>query len=131
MQMKPQHDSDLRQAISQRLSENYQAFVAEWERMNALDLINKSDEIAATRKCYWGLRRIPLDDESMEFLLRFQNPLEVVRDRFLIRTDVSTNSFFDDYELPNTVESVFTAELDEVYPMMEGYGGTDGDLTMG
>jgi hypothetical protein len=69
------------QELQQRLDENYNAFVQGWLSLDAPTLIEKAEEIAVTRKVYKVLRAGHFRD--MEYLLRFRNPLEVVRDQWI------------------------------------------------
>lgn len=69
------------QELRQRLDENYNAFVQGWLGLDAPSLIEKAEEIAATKMVYKALRGGHFRD--MEYLLRFRNPLEVVRDQWI------------------------------------------------
>lgn len=69
------------QELRQRLDENYNAFVQGWLSLDTPALIEKAEEIAATKTVYKALRTGHFRD--MEYLLRFRNPLEVVRDQWI------------------------------------------------
>lgn len=69
------------QELRQRLDENYNAFVQGWLGLDAPSLIEKAEEIAATKTVYQALRGGRFRD--MEYLLRFRNPLEAVRDQWI------------------------------------------------
>lgn len=69
------------QELRQRLDENYNAFVQGWLSLDTPALIEKAEEIAATKAVYKALRAGHFRD--MEYLLRFRNPLEVVRDQWV------------------------------------------------
>lgn len=81
------------QALRQRLDENYNAFVQGWLGLDAPSLIEKSEEIAATKTVYQALRGGHFRD--MEYLLRFQNPLEVVRDQWIEEKDCAPDEEMD------------------------------------
>lgn len=65
-----------------RLQENYAGFLAEWSAMAPAELIEKSEQIYAT-----GLVKDHLlhyvDEDQTKWFLRFQNPLEIVRDKWI------------------------------------------------
>lgn len=65
-----------------RLRENYADFVAEWSSVSASELIEKAEEIYATRLVKEHLMR-HVDEEQAKWFLRFQNPLEIVRDKWI------------------------------------------------
>ncbi|MBR0597681.1 DUF3848 domain-containing protein [Sinanaerobacter chloroacetimidivorans] len=65
-----------------RLRENYADFAAEWSSMSASELIGKAEEIYATRLVKEHLMR-HVDEEQAKWFLRFQNPLEIVRDKWI------------------------------------------------
>lgn len=69
------------QELRQRLDENYNAFVQGWLSLDAPALIEKAEEIAATKTVYKAFRDGHFRD--IEYLLRFCNPLEVVRDQWI------------------------------------------------
>ncbi len=68
--------------IFDRLRENYADFAAEWSSMSASELIEKAEEIYATRLVKEHLRR-HVDEDQAKWFLRFQNPLEIVRDKWI------------------------------------------------
>ena len=81
------------QALRQRLDENYNAFVQGWFSLDASTLIEKAEEIAATKAVYKALRGGHFRD--MEYLLRFRNPLEVVRDQWIEEEDCAPDEEMD------------------------------------
>jgi len=68
--------------IFDRLRENYADFVAEWSSMSASELVERAEEIYATRLVKEHLIHYVNEDQAKWFL-RFQNPLEVVRDKWI------------------------------------------------
>ncbi len=65
-----------------RLQENYADFLAEWSALDPVELIEKSEQIYATRLVKERLLRY-VDEDQAEWFLRFQNPLEIVRDKWI------------------------------------------------
>jgi len=65
-----------------RLRENYADFAAIWSAMSPSEMIGKAEEIYATRLAKEHLRRY-VGEEQAAWLLRFQNPLEIVRDKWI------------------------------------------------
>ncbi len=75
--------------LFERLRENYAGFVKEWTSMPASELIDKAEEIYAA-----GLVKEHLvgyvDEEQAKWFLRFQNPLEIVRDKWIEENGMAT-----------------------------------------
>lgn len=92
-------DQKTLQELRQRLDENYNAFVQGWLSLDAPTLIEKAEEIAATKMVYKALRTGPFRD--MEYLLRFRNPLEVVRDQW-----IEEESYAPDEDMEHVLWSV-------------------------
>ncbi len=65
-----------------RMRENYADFVTEWSVMSPSELIEKAEEIYATRMVKEHFMR-HVDEQQAEWFLRFQNPLEIVRDKWI------------------------------------------------
>lgn len=65
-----------------RLRENYADFVAEWSAMSPTELVEKAEEIYTARLVKEHLMR-HVDEQKAEWFLRFQNPLEIVRDKWI------------------------------------------------
>ena len=70
--------SELRDALKQRLDENYAAFIASLQEKTVSELIAMAPEITAAQQLHEELLDA-CDEEDVEFLLRFDDPLEVVR----------------------------------------------------
>lgn len=72
----------IKQKFSQRIRENYEANLREWLTKEPEELISCAEEISATKML---LNMLPqtASGEDMEYLLRFENPLEVVRDGWM------------------------------------------------
>ncbi|MFT8889400.1 MAG: DUF3848 domain-containing protein [Ethanoligenens sp.] len=76
-------DQKTLQAFQERLDGNYNAFMQGWLKLDTPDLVEKAQEIAATQTVYTALRGGHVHLENIEYLLRFRNPLEVVRDQWM------------------------------------------------
>lgn len=74
---------DIEKELSEKLEANYISFMKEWLKLEPLQLIEKAEEIAATKLVYEELKDGGYDVEHLEYLLRFKNPLEVVRDKWM------------------------------------------------
>jgi gamma-glutamylcyclotransferase (GGCT)/AIG2-like uncharacterized protein YtfP len=74
--------------MESKLRDNFRQFNAEWRRMSKTDLISHAAEIAATQLVYEQLSGGGYSSTDMEYLLRFENPLEVVRDQWISQTGV-------------------------------------------
>jgi hypothetical protein len=77
----------------EKLDQNMESFRTEWYRLNKGQLIGYAQEIDAVRIAYNELYSgYTYSEEQLEYLLRFDNPLEVVRDKWIdkqCRPDVS------------------------------------------
>lgn len=67
--------------LSEKLEANYISFMREWIKLEPLQLIEKAEEIATTKLVFEELKDGGYSTEYLEYLLRFKNPLEVVRDK--------------------------------------------------
>lgn len=74
--------TEIKQAFEEKLGKNYAHFVIEWLTLQPTELIEKTEEIAATKLMAELLPEAASTDQ-MEYLLRFSNPLEVVRDKWI------------------------------------------------
>lgn len=109
------------QALNERLDENYNAFMQGWLKLDTPNLIEKAQEIAATQTVYTALRSGHVHLENVEYLLRFRNPLEVVRDQWL-----EEEFSVPDRELEHAIwaiedsgDAVQNYELDEAFQLPE------------
>ena len=69
---------ELRDTLKKRLDENYAAFIESLQGKTIPDLIAMAPEITAAQQLHEELLDA-CDEEDMAFLLRFDDPLEVVR----------------------------------------------------
>ncbi len=83
-------DQNLKERFVKKIRDNYENFLRDWLTQDAEELVSDAEEIAATKILYNILPDITSSDD-MEYLLQFENPLEVVRDGWLAfnSTDLS------------------------------------------
>ena len=74
---------DIKMELSEKLETSYITLMREWLKLEPLQLIEKVEEIAATKLVYEELKNGGYSADSLEYLLRFKNPLEVVRDKWI------------------------------------------------
>lgn len=74
-------NSELQNALQKRLEENYAVYMAQLTRRSFDDLVDTADEIAATKFICENLLSVCSDSDAA-LLLRFDNPLELMRDRW-------------------------------------------------
>lgn len=86
---------DKQQALFDRLDANLSAFQTAWEAKSKEELIDASREITAIRDAHDYLTESHgFEPEEIDYLLLFENPLQVVADKWLERTqDLSDFSF--------------------------------------
>ena len=107
------------EVFRQRIKDNYNQFLKDWGQLNVPTLINKSAEIAATRKCFWGLCDMGFTDSELQYLLQFQNPLEMIRDQYLERTESPALAPLAGSDLEVLMERLLDArDLDGDYPLV-------------
>lgn len=71
------------QKLKAKFEDNYHSYLRDLKGMNSHELIEKAEEIAATKRVYQELKNGEYNVSYLEYLLRFRNPLEVVRDQWL------------------------------------------------
>ena len=76
------------EALREKLDRNWNAYLNELDGHSKGVLIGKSDEITAARFVYNELYGGGCPENYMEYLLRFENPLEVVRDQWISEQSV-------------------------------------------
>lgn len=74
---------EIKEEFFEKLEANYISFMREWMELEPLQLIEKAEEIAATKLVYNELKNGRYTTDCLEYLLRFKNPLEVVRDKWI------------------------------------------------
>lgn len=70
-------NSDLKAALRERLDKNYTVFIESLQSKSVSELIAMVPEITAAQQLHEELLDA-CDEDDMEFLLRFDDPLEVV-----------------------------------------------------
>ena len=70
--------NELKAVLKERLHKNYEDFLAQLQSKTISELIAMAPEITAAKQCHEELLGA-CDDDDVAFLLRFDNPLEVVR----------------------------------------------------
>ena len=86
---------DKLQELFDRLNANLEDFRKTWESNDKAKLIDGSREIAAIKDAHYYLTESHgFEPEEIDYLLLFENPLQVVADKWLERTeDLSDFSF--------------------------------------
>ena len=86
---------DKQQKLCGRLDANLTEFQKQWRSKSADELIDMSREITAIRDAHYYLTESHgFEPEEIDYLLLFDNPLEVAADKWLERTeDLSDFSF--------------------------------------
>lgn len=70
--------------LLKRLDRNYTDYRAKIARLETQEIFQKAEEIAATKEMYEYLSdRHHYVPEQLDYLLLFQNPLEVLRDQYV------------------------------------------------
>ena len=97
--------NEVNKLLRRKLQANYEAYMRILNSQSPQSLIEQAAEIAAAKKVYGLLTGgcCPYDPAHLEYLLRFENPLEVARDQFM------KNSGFD----PETDMEVTLGYLEE------------------
>lgn len=75
--------------LHDRLEENYQNYVDEWLTLTPFKLIEKAEEICATQLVKEHLL-YSVNEERAAWLLCFQNPLELMRDKWMEENGIGT-----------------------------------------
>jgi len=78
----------LEKKLREKIETNYRSYIQQLQTKPASDLIEQAGEIAAAKLVYEELMD-GCGPECSEYLLRFENPLEVVRDQWLNEQNVS------------------------------------------
>ena len=74
--------------LKERLRANYEAYIRTLQAELPPDLIDQAAEIAAAKLVYQELQENGCPREFVDYLLRFENPLEMVRDMYLREQDI-------------------------------------------
>jgi hypothetical protein len=113
-------EKEIRKKLQDRLEANYQAYIRQFQSRPAPDLIEQAAEIAATKLVYEELHDGCYPAESLEYLLRFENPLEVVRDQWLLEQNTA-----HDEEMSHVLWTIADkGEAEQLYALEEGTRGS-------
>lgn len=110
---------NIKAELSKKLEANYISFMRELLKLEPIQLIEKAEEIAATKLVYNELKDGGYSSKYLEYLLRFKNPLEVVRDKW-IEENGSEMVHDDDmnhvlWSIADTRDAEQDYELDEAF----------------
>jgi len=86
---------EIEKLLREKLEANYQAYIHQLQNKPSADLIEQAAEIAAAKLVYEELKDVGNNPDYLEYLLRFENPLEVVRDAWLDENNVVHNEEMD------------------------------------
>lgn len=73
----------LEKKLKERVEANYRSYLMQMQNKLATEIIGQAAEIAATKLVYDELMKGCKEDYT-DYLLRFENPLELVRDQWMI-----------------------------------------------
>ena len=79
---------EIEKMLRNKLEANYHAYIRQLQATPADNLIEQAAEIAAAKLVFKELHDGGYSPEDLEYLLRFQNPLEVVRDQWMNEQNV-------------------------------------------
>lgn len=88
---------EVREALRQKLRERWSEYSAEMLQRPSTEIFERADEIAAARFCCDQLTEssISYSVEYLEYLLRFEDPLSVVRDQWVSEQNVDYSDEFE------------------------------------
>jgi hypothetical protein len=114
--------------LSEKLEANYISFMREWMRLEPIQLIEKAEEIAATKLVYEELKGGGYSTDHLEYLLRFKNPLEVVRDKWI---EENGSDMVHDDELSHALWSIAdTQDAEQDYELDEDFRPPEQEVRM-
>lgn len=87
---------EVREALGQKLKDRWSEYSAEMLRRPPAEIFERANEIAAARFCCDQLTEhaASYPEECLEYLLRFEDPLTVVRDQWLLEQGVDLSEEF-------------------------------------
>ena len=124
-----QTTSELWKRLSEKVEQNWQTYQRNLYDRSPGVLIGIADEIAATATCYseFLCSGSDLSRRDLSYLLQFENPLDVLRDRWVL--DQSTEQGTRFFGMLESLRSEGHAEQD--YPLDEAYAQTQkNEMTM-
>ena len=100
-----------------RLERNYSDFIAEWQALSPSELIKKAEEISATQLVKKNLLN-SVTEENAAWLLRFENPLEILRDKWIEENGME---IVHDEELTHAIWAVMDCQdTESLYALAKG-----------
>ena len=100
--------SNQEEAFCEKLKDNFEEHETQWRRMKRNDLISKAADVALVQRVYSMLQHGNYAQEIQEYLLQFENPLEVVLDKW------RAEYCFEQYgELSDLLEELIMTPADE------------------
>ena len=124
-----QTTSELWKRLSEKVEQNWQTYQRNLHERSPGVLISTADEIAATETCYseFSCSGSDLSRGDLSYLLQFEDPLEVLRDCWVL--DQSTEQGTRFLGMLESLRSEGHAEQD--YPLDEAYAQTQkNEMTM-
>ena len=76
-------EQEMMALLRKKLDRNMALYQKEWQQKPASELVEMVNEIAAAKFVYHELSECRYSPEYLEYLLRFENPLEVVTDQWI------------------------------------------------
>lgn len=104
---------EIEKKLREKLEANYRTYIQQLQIKPAADLIEQAAEIAAAKLVLIELCDGGYNSEYQEYLLRFQNPLEVVRDQWLTAIDDDMEHVL--WRIADTRDTEQDYELDEAF----------------
>ena len=86
---------EIEKKLRDKLEANYQIYIRQLQNKPSADLIEQAAEIAAAKLVYAELKGGGYNLDYLEYLLRFENPLEVVRNAWLDESNVAHRQEMD------------------------------------
>jgi hypothetical protein len=111
------NEQNLKHKLQEKLDANYNAYVQEWMGLDPVEMIEKTEEIAAAKLVYQKLNDSSYNAGYLKYLLRFQNPLEVVRDQWLNEQGTAMDEDMEHvlWTIADTRDAEQDYELDEAF----------------
>lgn len=118
-------NDNTKKLFQKKIDANYVAYINDLQGMTSSELIDKAEKIAATKQVYQELKNGGCNTDHLEYLLRFQNPLEVVRDQWLNEQGKVSNEDMEYvlWSLADKRGAKQDYELDEAFCEPEQYKG--------
>jgi hypothetical protein len=81
--------TEILKRLREKLDRGFKAFENQWRGMKNDEIINKAREIDSVKTVYEELSGGRYSEKFLEYLLRFENPLTVVRDQWLAELELA------------------------------------------